>query len=101
MPRQPKRDDDAPVEPPPAQESRIAEPPAEGWVAPRAVAYTSPSSLPEPPYDLSDPDLPYWLAVNRVKGVGPARFKLLLDAFGTAEIAWTVAPAEWQRAGLD
>ena len=64
-------------EAPPAQIAH-REPPADGWIAPRAVAYISPSSLPEPRYDLSDPDLPYWLAVNRIKGVGPARFKLLL-----------------------
>ena len=62
----------------------IAEPP-EGWDGPRAVAYTAPQALPDPAHDLSDPDLPYWLALSRVKGIGPARFKLLLDAFGTAE----------------
>ena len=109
MPRQPLSEDeplseDGPhdaVEAPTARDVRIAEPPADGWIAPRAIAYTSPSSLPEPRYDLSDPDLPYWLAVSRVKGIGPARFKLLLDAFGTAEVAWDASPAEWQRAGVD
>jgi DNA processing protein len=104
MSRQPLSEDDAhdaAEEAPPARELTIAEPPADGWVAPRAVAYTSPSSLPEPRYDLSDPDLPYWLAVSRVKGIGPARFKLLLDAFGTAEAAWSAGPAQWARAGVE
>ncbi|MGZ3714977.1 MAG: hypothetical protein ACXVA4_06130, partial [Ktedonobacterales bacterium] len=66
----------------------IADAPGDGWTAPRAVAYTAPQALPAPAQDLDDPDLPYWLALNRVKGIGPARFKLLLDAFGTAEAAW-------------
>ncbi len=103
MPRQPLSEDDALANAvgPSATEARIAEPPADGWIAPRAVAYTSPSDLPEPSYDLGDPDLPYWLAISRVKGIGPARFKLLLDAFGSAEAAWTASPAEWQRGGLD
>jgi hypothetical protein len=36
-----------------------------------------------------------------VKGIGPARFRLLLDAFGSAEAAWTESVAAWQAAGLD
>jgi DNA processing protein len=48
-----------------------------------------------------DPDLPYWLALNRVRGIGPARFRLLLDAFGTAQAAWDSDPADWLAAGLD
>lgn len=68
---------------------------------PPAVAYTRPEAIGELQGDLSDPDLPYWLALNRVKGIGPARFRLLLEAFGTAEEAWKASPASWQEAGLD
>ncbi len=68
---------------------------------PPAVAYTRPEAIGELQGDLSDPDLPYWLALNRVKGIGPARFRLLLEAFGTAEEAWKASPASWQEADLD
>lgn len=36
-----------------------------------------------------------------MRGIGPARFKLLLDAFGSAEAAWRGTPSGWQAAGLD
>lgn len=29
---------------------------------------------------LDDPDMPFWLALNRVRGIGPARFRLLLSS---------------------
>jgi len=38
----------------------------------------------------------YWVAFNVFEGIGPLRFKLLLDYFGTAEIAYR-APAEKLR----
>ncbi len=79
----------------------IADAPGDGWTAPRAIAYAPPQSVPAPTQNLDDPDLPYWLALNRVKGIGPARFKLLLDAFGSAEAAWHGSIAAWQAAGLD
>src|SRR5579859_7694593 len=54
------------------------------WRVPPAVTYLDASALAEvdtaDPAD-ADPDLPYWLAFNRVKGIGPARFALLLGAF--------------------
>jgi hypothetical protein len=84
-----------------AEAGMIAEPPAEGWDGPRAMRYTMPFKLSAPDNDLDDPDLPYWLALNRVRGIGPARFRLLLDAFGTAEAAWCGTVAGWQAAGLD
>lgn len=77
----------------------IAEEP-DAWV-PRAVVYTAASDLPPAPLDLADADLPYWVALNRVKGIGPARFALLLSAFGTAQAAWTSEPRAWLAAGLD
>ncbi len=79
----------------------IADAPGDGWTAPRAIAYAPPQAIPAPTQNLDDPDLPYWLALNRVKGIGPARFKLLLDAFGSAEAAWHGSIAAWQAAGLD
>lgn len=80
---------------------RIAEAPGDGWAAPRAVSYTAPQAVPAPTQNLDDPDLPYWLALNRVKGIGPARFKRLLDAFGSAEAAWRGSISAWQAAGID
>ena len=76
-----------------------------GWTPPPAQPYlSSPAEAPDPMRPvgaLDDPDLPYWLALNRVKGIGPARFTLLLDAFGSARGAWEAAPADWRAAGLD
>jgi len=77
----------------------IAEEP-DAWM-PRAVAYAPPDDIPPAPLDLADADLPYWVALNRVKGIGPARFALLLSAFGTAEAVWTSEPRAWLAAGLD
>lgn len=39
-------------------------------------------------------DLPYWLAVNSFLGIGPLRFKVLLDYFGSAKKIWTAAEKE-------
>jgi len=46
-------------------------------------------------------DVKYWIGFNIVPGIGPARFKRLLDHFGDAEPAWRAAPLELARAGLD
>ena len=37
--------------------------------------------------------LAYWIGFNKVRGIGPARLRALLDAFGDVERAWH-APAE-------
>src|SRR5690242_9657021 len=66
---------------------------------PPAIAYQSAATAPETALD--DPDLPYWLALNRVRGIGPARFRLLLEGFGSARGVWKAGPADWQAAGLD
>ncbi|HEU5439759.1 MAG TPA: DNA-processing protein DprA [Ktedonobacterales bacterium] len=86
-----------------AQETLLEEPApgARPRGIPSAITYASPDGVPAPEHDLSDPDLPFWLALNRIKGIGPARFRLLLDAFGTAEGAWRGSVAGWQAAGLD
>lgn len=33
-------------------------------------------------------DLPFWIALNHVRGIGPTRFQRLLEAFGSAATAW-------------
>ncbi len=80
------------------------------WRIPPARPYLDPAWAPEPMtagvadgFDGAnvDADLPWWLALNRVKGVGPARFRLLLDAFGSARAAWEAAPADWRAVGMD
>jgi DNA processing protein len=47
------------------------------------------------------PDLPYWIAFARVRGIGTARFKLLQKAFPSLERAWAASGGDLQRAGLD
>lgn len=44
---------------------------------------------------------PYWVSLSRVPGIGPARFRRLLDYFGEAETAWYATYADLQAAGLD
>lgn len=45
-------------------------------------------------------DRMYWVALNRVKGIGAVRFRILLERFGTARAAWEAAPAALRAAGL-
>lgn len=45
--------------------------------------------------------LGYWIGFNRVRGIGPARLRALLDFFGTLEDAWQASPAALHEAGLD
>ncbi|MBX3047843.1 MAG: DNA-processing protein DprA [Anaerolineales bacterium] len=42
----------------------------------------------------------YWLALNRISGIGAVRFRALLDAFGSAAAAWAASPSELKAAGL-
>ena len=42
----------------------------------------------------------YWVGFNMVKGIGAVRFKTLLDAFGSAEIAWNASSEALLDAGL-
>ncbi|HEV7126745.1 MAG TPA: DNA-processing protein DprA, partial [Ktedonobacterales bacterium] len=75
-----------------------------GWRAPAAVSYLDPGAMPSaawPDAPEIDDDLPFWLAFNRVKGIGPARFGLLLGLFTTARAAWEATPTDWRAAGLD
>jgi len=43
----------------------------------------------------------YWLALNMVKGIGAARHRTLLDAFGSAKAAWHAAPSALRAAGVN
>ncbi len=46
-------------------------------------------------------ELKYWLGFSLVKGIGPVRFRTLLEYFGNAKEAWDARPEELARAGLD
>src|SRR4051794_31494849 len=46
-------------------------------------------------------ELGYWIALTRVTGIGPKRFDLLLQAFGTAAAVWEASVAALADAGLD
>lgn len=43
----------------------------------------------------------YWIAFNRVPGIGPARLAALLEACGSVEAAWKAPIQQLQAAGLD
>jgi DNA processing protein len=45
--------------------------------------------------------LRYYIGFNRVQGIGPARLRMLLDAFGDVEAAWHAPADALRRAGLD
>jgi DNA processing protein len=45
-------------------------------------------------------ELNYWLALNKVKGIGAIRFRSLLEAFGSAQQAWEATPNKLIEAGL-
>ena len=46
-----------------------------------------------------DADLPFWMAINKVPGIGPKRFGLLIRHFGTARAVWEASAAELAAAG--
>jgi DNA processing protein len=43
----------------------------------------------------------YWIAFNKVAGIGPARLRALLDVCGTVEEAWCASIQQMQAAHLD
>lgn len=47
-----------------------------------------------------DQDLSFWVAFNVFTGIGPARFKVLLDYFGSAKKAYEADEKVWQKIGL-
>jgi DNA processing protein len=46
-------------------------------------------------------DLPYWVAFTRVRGIGPARFRRLIEAFGNAATAWRAPLSALAATGID
>jgi DNA processing protein len=46
-------------------------------------------------------DLQYWVALNRIPGIGRARYQLLEKHFGHLENAWSATAGELRAAGLD
>lgn len=45
-------------------------------------------------------DKPYWIAFSFFEGIGPLRFKLLHDYFGSAKAAWEAPRQELEKIGL-
>jgi DNA processing protein len=45
--------------------------------------------------------LAYWIGFNKVSGIGPARLRALLDAFGGIEAAWNAPVDALRDVGLD
>jgi DNA processing protein len=43
----------------------------------------------------------YWIALNKVSGIGPARLRSLLEVCGNVEAAWQASIQEMQAAKLD
>ncbi|MFH0864317.1 MAG: DNA-processing protein DprA [Candidatus Gottesmanbacteria bacterium] len=48
-----------------------------------------------------DQDLSYWVAFNVFPGIGPQRFKILLDYFKTAKKAYEATDESWREIGLN
>jgi len=48
-----------------------------------------------------DDDLGFWIALTRVTRIGPRRFDLLLNAFGSAHAVWVASESNLIAAGLD
>ncbi len=46
-------------------------------------------------------ELKFWVGFNIVRGIGPARFRLLLDHFGSLRAAWEAPESALREAGLD
>lgn len=46
-------------------------------------------------------ELGYWVGLNAVRGIGPAKFRALVDFFGTARAAWEANEPSLRQAGLD
>jgi DNA processing protein len=50
---------------------------------------------------VSEKDVRYWVAFNKVPGIGAARLRALFDYFGDLEIAWQSSTHDLRQAGLD
>lgn len=45
--------------------------------------------------------LKYWLGFNSVSGIGPARFRALIEYFGNPKAAWHASESQLKQSGLD
>ncbi len=73
---------------------------------PRVARVTAPPAVPyggvsQPMVLMPDEERAFWVAWNRVRGVGPARFGKLVEYFGDAAAAWRASGYELRAAGLD
>jgi DNA processing protein len=50
---------------------------------------------------VANKDVRYWIAFNKVSGIGAARLRALLDYFGDLELAWQASGHDLRQAGLD
>ncbi len=50
---------------------------------------------------IDDDERAFWIAWNRVRGIGPSRFGRLLEFFGDAATAWAAPLREIKGAGID
>lgn len=49
---------------------------------------------------ISEEEKIYWLAFSWLEGIGPRRFALLKNYFGSAKAAWQAGEEEWRAVGL-
>lgn len=60
------------------------------------MATAIPTALGTPPSELK-----YWVALNRIPGIGRVRYQSLLSGFGSLAAAWTARPGDLHAAGVD
>ncbi len=63
-----------------------------------SVLSSSPEMAPKRPQIASE--LPFWVAFNRIPGLGSVRYKALLSRFGSLSDAWRATRSELKEAGL-
>ncbi len=68
---------------------------------PAAVSYAMPERMPPGMRVPDDGERAFWVAWNRVRGVGPARFARLLEVFGDAQTAWQAQASDLRATGFD
>lgn len=68
---------------------------------PPAVPYIAPERVRRGMRVPDDTERAFWVAWNRVRGVGPARFARLLEVFGEAQTAWRVSDGDLRATGFD
>ena len=43
----------------------------------------------------------FWVGLSLVPGIGPAKFRRLMEKLGSPEVAWKARPTQLADAGLD